>query len=305
MIETHFFSTYFLPIVLALVMFGMGTSLQWIDFKQILVKPIGVIGGLICQLILLPMLAIGIAWLSGLRPEHQVGLVLVAACPGGAIANLLSYMMKGNVALSVSFTAINSFITIFTIPLVTNLALSLFMHTHSTLEMPVWETVLQILLITVIPAGLGVWLRDKRPGTVQTMQRYFKIGMPLLLALAMIGAIFLEKKNVKVELGEHLEVLPWALLLNGLAMAAGWATAGVLRLGRPAQVTLGLEVGLHNSGLAIAVATSTYMLDNPTLAVPAATFALFSFFTAVIFGFVVNGRALDWREMFGLQKQGK
>jgi bile acid:Na+ symporter, BASS family len=305
MIETHFFSTYLLPIVLAVVMFGMGTSLTVADFKNILVKPLGVIAGLICQLLALPLLAIGIGYLSGLRPEHQVGLVLVAACPGGAIANLLSYMMKGSVALSVSFTAINSFITIFTIPLVTNLAFSLFMHTHAELEMPFWETVGHILFITVIPAFLGVWARGRWPQGTLTLQRYFKIGMPLLLAFAMVGAIFLEKKDVKVEVNELIEVLPWALLLNVLAMASGWATAAILRLGKAAQVTLGMEVGLHNSGLAIAVATSAYMLNNPTLAVPASTFALFSFFTAVLFGVIVQGRNLDWREIFGLQKPRK
>jgi bile acid:Na+ symporter, BASS family len=286
-------------------MLGMGTSLSIADFKHIFVRPTGVMAGLVCQIILLPAIAIGVAAASGLRPEHQVGLVLVAACPGGAIANLLSYLMKGNVALSVSFTAVNSFITIFTIPFVVNVALDLFMGTQAPLVMPLWETIGHILFITVIPAFLGIWMQARWPVTTRAMQRYFKIGMPLLLAIAMIGAIFLEKKNVKVEAQELLEVLPWALALNALAMLAGWATAGIFRLGKPAQVTLGLEVGLHNSGLAIAIATSAFMLNNPTLAVPASTFALFSFFTAVIFGFLVQGRALDWREMFGLKRNAQ
>jgi BASS family bile acid:Na+ symporter len=303
MIETHLFSTYLLPIVLAVIMFGMGTSLTVADFRKILVNPMGVIAGLVCQLILLPAIAIGIAAVSGLRPEHQVGLVLVAACPGGAIANLLSYLMKGSVALSVSFTAINSFITIFTIPFVVNIGLETFASTRVSLVLPFWETVAQILFITVIPAFLGVWMQAKFPKTTQGMQRYFKLGMPILLAIAMIGAIFLEKKDVRVEASELLEVLPWALGLNFAAMGAGWATAWLLRLGKPAQVTLGLEVGLHNSGLAIAIATSAFMLGNPTVAVPASTFALFSFFTAVLFGWLVNGRSLDWREMFGLSKK--
>lgn len=300
MIETHFFSTYLLPIVLAVIMFGMGTSLTWGDFKLILVNPLGVVAGLVCQIVLLPAIAIGIAAVSGLRPEHQVGLVLVAACPGGAIANLLSYLMKGNVALSVSFTAINSFITIFTIPFVVNIGLGLFAAKHVSLELPFWETIAQILLITVIPAALGVWMQAKFPLTTTAMQRYFKLGMPILLAVAMVGAIFLEKKG-EVAPSELLEVLPWALALNFAAMGAGWGTAWVLRLGKPAQVTLGLEVGLHNSGLAIAIATSAFMLANPTVAVPASTFALFSFFTAVLFGWLVNGRSLNWREMFGLK----
>lgn len=301
MIETHFFSSYLLPIVLAVIMLGMGTSLAWGDFQNIFVKPQAVIVGLVTQLILLPALAICLAYISPLRPEHQVGLVLVAACPGGAIANLLSYMMKGSVALSVSFTALNSFITIFTIPIVTNIALQTFMSTRVQLVMPFWETVLQIVLITVIPALMGVGMRAAWPRMTYKMQKYFKVSMPIMLAIAMVGAIFVEKKNVPVELSELLDVLPWALSLNALAMLLGWGVAGLLKLGKPAQITLGLEIGLHNSGLAIAVATSAYMLDNPTIAVPASTFALFSFFTAVIFGFLVNGKSLDWREMFGLK----
>ncbi|HEX2899044.1 MAG TPA: bile acid:sodium symporter family protein [Bacteroidia bacterium] len=304
MIETHFFSTYLLPIVLAVIMFGMGSSLTFADFRNIWVKPGGVIAGLVCQLVLLPMIAVGIAFLSGLRPEHQVGLVLVAACPGGAIANLLSYMLKGSVALSVSFTAVNSFITIFTIPLVVNIALDIFMGTNSPLVLPIWDTVLQILLITVVPVFIGVWMKRSWPKTTDKMQRYFKLGMPIMLAIAMVAAIFIEKKDVKVEAWELLEVLPWALALNILAMFSGWATAGILRLGKPAQITLGLEVGLHNSGLAIAVATSSMMLNNPTLAVPASTFALFSFFTAVLFGIIVAGKTLSLKEMFGLKGNG-
>jgi BASS family bile acid:Na+ symporter len=300
MIETHFFSTYLLPIVLGLIMFGMGTSLSMAEIRNSWVKPAGMIAGLVCQLLVLPLIAVAIASLSGMRPEHQVGLVLVAACPGGAIANLLSYMMKGNVALSVSFTAVNSFITIFTIPLVVNIALEIFQNTTVPLALPFWETVFQILLITVIPVFIGIWMRAKRPRATDRLQGIFKLSMPILLAIAMVAAIFVEKKAVSVETGELVEVLPWALLLNILAMLSGWAMAGILRLGRPAQVTLGLEVGLHNSGLAIAVATSRVMLDNPTLAVPASTFALFSFFTAILFGILVNGRNLNFREMMGL-----
>jgi bile acid:Na+ symporter, BASS family len=303
MIATDFFSTFLLPIVLAVIMFGMGTSLTVADFRGIFLKPVGVIAGLVCQLILLPVIAMGIAAISGLRPEHQVGLVLVAACPGGAIANLLSYLLKGSVALSVSFTALNSFVTIFSIPLVLNIALEVFMGTHSHLEMPFWETVGHILFITVVPAFLGVWVKSRWPKFTDASQKYLRIGMPILLAIAMIGAIFLEKKEVPIDMSQFGHVLPWALALNAVAMFAGWSTGWIMRLGKPAQITLGLEVGLHNSGLAISVATSAYLLNNPTIAVPASTFALFSFFTAVLFGILVNGRNLNWREMFGLSKK--
>ncbi|MEM6268414.1 MAG: bile acid:sodium symporter family protein [Bacteroidota bacterium] len=299
MIETQFFSTYFLPSVLALIMFGMGMSLTAGDFRNIFLQPRAVVIGLFCQMLVLPLMALGIALVSGLPPEYQVGIVLIAACPGGAISNLLSYLLRGNVALSVSMTVLNSFITIITIPLVVNVALSAFMGTTRPLSMPVLQTVTQILLITVIPCVAGILVRRWKPQFAAGTQRPLKIAMPVLLAIAMLAAIFLEKKpGIRITAQQYVQVLPWALLLNVTGMVFGWLVAGWLRLGRPNQLTIGLEVGLQNSGLAIAVATSAFLLNDPRLAVPASTYALFSFFTAVIFGLLINRQEVRLRDLF-------
>ncbi|MEM7037246.1 MAG: bile acid:sodium symporter family protein, partial [Bacteroidota bacterium] len=195
MIETNFFSTYFLPGTLALIMLGMGMSLTIQDFRNIFSEPKAVITGLICQMILLPLIAIGIAQMSGLSPEMQVGLVLISACPGGAVSNLISYLLKGNVALSVSMTSINSFLTILTIPLIVNVALGIFQGQSTSLSMPFWDTVLQVLLITVIPCVLGIFIRQNWAKFALRTERPLKIAMPILLAVAMSAAIFLEKKQ--------------------------------------------------------------------------------------------------------------
>ncbi len=299
MIATAFFSTYFLPGVLSLIMFGMGTSLTGEDFRNIFLQPKAVIVGLLCQMILLPAMVVGLAWVSGLPPEFQVGLVLIAACPGGAVSNLLSYLLKGNLALSVSMTSINSFLVIFTIPLIVNIALSVFIGKTTTLVMPFWETVLNILIITVIPVVLGVLVRYRFPKTAARLQSPLKVAMPIMLAVAMVAAIFLEKKEgIAITTDEYLAVLPWALAMNIFAMFGGLGIARALRMDGPKRLTIGLEVGLQNSGLAIAVATSANLLGDPRLAVPASVYALFSFFTAVLFGLIVNRKEVKLRDMF-------
>lgn len=301
MIETTFFSTYFLPGTLALIILGMGMSLTAQDFRNIINSPFSVIAGLICQMILLPATAFLVAYLAGdlLSPKMKVGLVLVAACPGGATAGLLSHLMKGNVALSVSITTVNSFLTIFSIPFIVNIALSMFMGTSKALVMPFGETMVHIVIITVIPCLLGVYIRAKRPALALRLERPLKPIMTAALAIAILAAMFVEKKEgVKIEFGQFVSIFPWALLLNVAGMFTGWGFAGMLRLGASSQLTLGLEAGLHNTGLAIAVASSAFMLGNATLAIPAATYAMFSVFTAVGFGLLVNGHNVKLRDIF-------
>ncbi len=299
MIETTFFSTYFLPGVLALIMFGMGTSLTGRDFRNIVLQPKAVIVGLICQMVLLPAMVVGLAAVSGLPAEFQVGLVLISACPGGAVSNLLSYLLKGDLALSVSMTSINSFLVIFTIPIIVNIALSIFIGKTTSLVMPFWATVLNILIITVIPVVLGVFVRYRFHKFVLRLQAPLKVLMPIMLAIGMLSAIFLEKKEgIVITTQEYLLVLPWALAMNIIAMLGGLWIAGGLGLDGPKRLTIGLEVGLQNSGLAIAVATSGNLLGDPRLAVPASVYALFSFFTAVLFGLIVNRKEVKLKDMF-------
>lgn len=299
MFETHFFSTYFLPGILATIMLGMGLSLTGKDFRNIFLQPKAVVTGLICQMLLLPALAMGLASISGLGPAMQVGIVLIAACPGGAASNLISYLLKGNVALSVSMTSINSFLVIFTIPAIVNIALGAFMGTASDLVMPFWETVFQILLITVIPCAVGVFIRYRSEALAARLERPLKIAMPIMLAVGMLAAIFLEKKEgVDISLKQYLDVLPWVFGMNLVGMFGGLGVAKILRLDQPKSLTIGLEVGLQNSGLAIAVATSATLLNNPELAIPASVYALFSFFTAVAFGLVVNRKEVRLKDVF-------
>lgn len=286
-------STYILPSVLALIMLGMGLSLTSQDFKNILLHPRQVFVGLICQMLLLPMIAIGIAYASGwagLPPELQVGIVLIAACPGGAVSNLITYLLNGNVALSVSLTTLNSFLVIFSIPIIIRLALLLFMGSDSKeIVLPFWDTVLQILLMTVIPCIIGIYIRSKSTRMAVALEQPLKYAMPILLALAMLGAIFLENGDAQtVSLLDYAGVSLFVLALNIAGMLLGYYVAYWQKLGKDNQITIAIEVGLQNTGLAITVATSSMFLGSQVMAIPASIYALFTFFSAVIFGLLVK-----------------
>jgi bile acid:Na+ symporter, BASS family len=151
----------------------------------------------------------------------------------------------------------------------------------------------------VLPCLVGVWIRANWPALALGLEKPLKPIMTVALAVAILAAMFLEKKEgVKIELQQFISVFPWALLLNVAGMFTGWAFAGMLRLGGASMLTLGLEVGLQNTALAIAVASSSYLLGNTILAIPAATYAMFSLITAVGFGLLVNGKNVKLREIF-------
>lgn len=303
-LDTNFFSAILLPGTLALIMFGMGLSLTRQDFITIARQPKGIFIGLVAQMLLLPLLGFAIASIiPGLSPELKVGIVLLAACPGGATSNLLNYLLNGNLALSVSITTVNSFLTQFSIPVLVNLALYAFMDrtTGAEINLPFWETLVQIISITVLPAAAGIYIRSRYPNWSESVRIPLKYIMTLLMGIAMLGAIFLEKnENLNIPLSDYWRVLPLAVLLNLSGMFAGFYFARMFRLGLKSQTTIAIEVGLQNTALAIAIATGPYLLNNPAYAIPAAIYALTSFFVSGGFGVVASRKYL--RIKFGKRK---
>lgn len=290
--DTQIFSTYLLPITLAMIMLGMGLSLTTRDFKNIFLHPKAVILGLLCQMIILPLFALLVAQLSGLSNELKVGIVIIAACPGGAVSNLITHLLKGNVALSVSMTTVNSFVTIFTIPTIVSLSLHYFIGDSKEIAIDFWGTLLRVLLITVIPCLVGIIIHQQHKLFAESLERPLKLIMPITLALMMIGSIFLEKKenDIPITFHEYLTVIIPCLVLNLGGMFIGFYAAKAFGLTKKNQITIAIEVGLQNTGLAIFVATS--LLGNQRMAIPAAVYALFTFFSAAIFGFLVNRKEI-------------
>jgi BASS family bile acid:Na+ symporter len=285
-------ATYILPLVLALIMLGMGLSLTFNDFKRIIRYPKSMLVGLGLQMIGLPFWAFLLAWVAPFSPAIKVGIVLVAACPGGTVSNLITYLLQGNLALSILLTSFNSLLTIFTIPSIVNLALWVFMGDRRELSLPFWNTFVQILLITVIPAVLGIYVRHRvGKRRVEQWQRWLKYLLPGLLGIAMVLTIYFNQDNsLSFRWYDYLGILPFMLGLNLGGMLLGYYVSKAVHLKRKNCLTIAIEVGLQNTGLAITVATSATMLNSPEAAIPASVYALFTFFTAVGLGLFFRER---------------
>lgn len=294
MFETRFFSSVLLPIIIGLTIMGIGTSLKFSDFRNILKFPRGIGVGLLGQLILLPLLAIGIAYICPLPPELKVGIVLVAACPGGATANLIVHLFRGNVAMSLSFTIINSIITILSIPAWVYIGLYLFMGEGKGVSIPLQEFVVDLVLMTVLPCAVGILINNRFPVMIQKSRSTIDIILPIMLAIALVSAIFFEKKDdgVKLTAAMFLNTFPWVLLLNIGGMLSAYGLAALFKLGNRNRMTLSVEIGLHNTVLAIFIASAQFMLNNTLMAIPAAVYAMFSFFTAVAWAAFVRRHAI-------------
>ena len=245
--------------------------------------------GLAAQMLALPVIAFSIAWIFPVPPEIKVGLFLVAICPGGATSNLLNYLLNGNLALCVSLTSINSFLTQISIPLLLNFALRFFMHSEADIQLSFWETLQHIVLITLVPVIIGIVFARYYPVISKKIQKPMKWSMPALMAIALVGAIVLEKKERMVEMttSDYITILPMTLVLNAAALFAGYYIAKWSKLSKKSSVTISLEVGLHNTVLAIYIATT--LLKMPIMALPAIVYAMFTFFTSAAFGMWKSG----------------
>jgi BASS family bile acid:Na+ symporter len=280
------FTDYFLPTTLAIITLGMGLSLTERDFRRIFSQPKAVITGLICQMILLPVIAYLIASSIDIDPLYKVGLMIIAACPGGATSNLITYLLRGNVALSISMTAINSLITLITIPIVLTISLEAFMHADADIHLNVGETVVKVFLMTLLPAFAGTRIRKRLPEFAEKLERPLRIILPLLLLVVYLGVLFIDQGTASATRSDFFEIFPYTMLLNAAAMLTGLLIARLLRLGVKNQYTISIEVGLQNSALAIFVA-ATLLKSNPMALVPV-VYGSFTFFSTLLFGWMVK-----------------
>jgi len=284
------FSEYFLPITLAIITLGMGLSLTDQDFRNIFLHPKAVIIGLCCQMILLPLIAWLIARSIQIDPLFKVGLMIIAACPGGATSNLITYLLRGNVALSISMTALNSIITLITIPLVVHLSLAAFIHEDAAIRLNVGETIIKVFLITIVPAFAGTRIRKNYPEFSLKLERPLRLILPLLLLVVYAGVIFIDQGTGEATRKDFIKIFPYALLLNLLAMVTGFLVARTFRLRVINQFTISIEVGLQNSALAIFVAAT--LLQSNDMALVPVVYGSFTFFSTLLFGWSV--KKLGW-----------
>ena len=283
--ESNFLTAVFLPLALFIIMLGMGLGLTLDDFKRVLVEPKAVILGLIAQLIMLPVVGLALATIFPLSPELAVGVMILAACPGGSTSNMVTYLVKGNVALSITLTAISSIITVFTIPLVVNLSMQNFMGEGVALQLPFLKTVIQIAVITLIPITIGMLLHRYTPKLASKVEKGVKWLSLFFLGLIIVGLLLKERANVP---SWFLQVGGVTLTLNILTMVFGYAIATYSKLDKPSSKSITVEVGIQNGTLAIAVASAPTLLNMPTMAIPAAIYALIMLATSAVFAWFVR-----------------
>lgn len=274
----------FLPLALGIIMLGLGLSLTLADFARVVKYPKPVLIGLFCQLLLLPVACFFLAQAFGLAPALAVGMMLLAASPGGTSANLYSHLAHGDVALNITLTAVNSVVAVLTMPFIVNLSLAYFMEGDQAIPLQ-FAKVVQVFAIVLGPVAIGMLLRSRFPGFAMRMENPVKIISALFLLLIIILALV---KDWQTVLDYAPVVGAAALAFNLLSLAVGYFVPRLLKLSLRQAIAIGMEIGIHNGTLAIALALSPVLLNNSTMAIPAALYSIIMFFTAAAFGWWVN-----------------
>jgi BASS family bile acid:Na+ symporter len=271
-----------LPAAIAVIMCSLGLTLVTADFRRVLVAPRGVAIGMLNLALISPLLAFAMAELFGLAPELAVGLVLLGTSPGGMMANMLTHLSRGDTALSVTMTAISSVCAAITVPIFLGLATDHFGATGIG-DVSMLGVVARVFAITIVPVAIGMELRRRWPGRVEiAYPRVRRISLGLF-AVVVLGAIASEHDTVAENLAE---VAGAALALNVAAMTLSFAIAKFARLDDRQSTAISLELGIHNSALAIAVGASL----SPEVTIPAAVYSSFMLFTGGAFAWAMGRR---------------
>lgn len=277
-------TTVGLPAALAVVMMGLGLSLTVGDFARVARRPVAVVAALVTQIVVLPAICFGLVIAAGLDPLLAVGMMLLAASPGGTTANLFSHLFRGDVALNITLTAVNSVVAVITLPVVVNLSLAVFRPVveGSGLGLDLSKTA-QVFAVVLVPVLIGMLVRRAAPAFADRADRPVRILSAVVLAAVIVGALLAEREN----LGGYLAAIgPVAVLFCVVSLAVGYLLPRLLRVGHPQSVASAFEVGIHNSTLAIAVAVSVLQVEQ--LAVPAAVYGVLMFPLALAAGVVLR-----------------
>ena len=271
-------STIILVASLFIIMVGMGLSLTIDDFKRVLQYPKAVFIGFLSQIVLLPAIAYLCANVFGVSQEVAIGIMILSACPGGPTSNMISLLAKGDTALSVTLTAVNSLITIITIPLIVNFALDTFLVVGADpISAPVGKIAGSLVVVIAVPLAIGMVVKHYAPDFALKMDKPVRIASALVLALVIIGLSIKEKDNLGVYFEKAFII---SLVVNLLTMLVGFLVGKIGKLSFKQALTIAIECGNQNGTLAIHVAVVS--IGMPEFAIPAAVYSVLMFFTAGI-----------------------
>ena len=270
--------------ILTVLMFDLGLTLQGKDFLLVLKRGKSVIAGMLGQLVLLPLIAWGVATILNLSPLMTIGLVLIACCPGGSSSNVFSKLAKGDVALSVSLTAVSSIITLFTIPLIMQVTTA---HTGEAIgiHLPVKNLLMQNIVTMLLPIILGILIRQRWQNAADKIDRVLsKLAFPALMFLAAV--LFIQHRATIAENFSTLGIATTMLLLCAIALAL--VLCLIFRLKTQERRTIVIEVGMQNAAQAIAIASSPFVFNDGRIAIPAIIYALMMNVILLIYVGIVN-----------------
>jgi BASS family bile acid:Na+ symporter len=271
-------SKVFLPLSLAIIMLGMGMTLIIADFTRIIKYPKAILIGLTNQLIFLPIIGFSLAIAFNLNPTMAVGLMILASCPGGATSNLITQVCKGNIALSVTLTAFASIISILTIPFILSYALEYFgSNIGATIKLPIIDTIIQIMAITVIPISIGMFIRKHRINFAKRMEKPMRTASTVIFILVFI-AVLAANFDKLVEGMKAAGLV--TLLLNIVTMGLGYLTAKFFKLNLKNTISITIESGVQNGTLGFVIAAS--VLNNIEMGIPIGVYSIWMFVTGGI-----------------------
>ena len=275
-------ATIGLPVALGVIMFGLGLDLTPGDFARIGKRPKAVSIALICQLLVLPAICFGLVLLFRLPPVLAVGMMLLAASPGGTTANLYSHLFRGDVALNISLTAINSVIAVLTLPVIVNLSIAWFQPGDMTVGLQLKKTI-EVFMIVLAPVALGMLVRGFKPGFARAMDKPVRLASVVILTLVIAGAVVSNYAALK---DDFLALAGIVVSFCILSLGIGFIVPRLFRINREQSIASAFEVGLHNATLAIVIAQSVLMV--PDMSLPAAVYGVLMFPMAAVFGILIT-----------------
>ncbi len=276
--------TQLLVVALALVMFGLGLSLTMQDFTRLLKHPKAVLVALVLQIMVLPLACYGLIVALDVPPLFAVGLMLLAASPGGISANLFSHLFGGNVAMNISLTAVNTVLSIVTLPLIANWAINHFAKTGQVVPLQ-FGKVVEVIAIVLVPVFIGMWVRTLKPGFAARAEKPMKVFAAVVLAVVALGALAKEWQALSTTFAA---VGPAVVAFNLVSLLAGFYLSRMAGMDKAMATAISYEIGIHNSTLAIFIALA--VLNNFQLALPAAIYSVSMYITATLFGLAVLRR---------------
>jgi BASS family bile acid:Na+ symporter len=285
------FVDFIMPFAISIIMFGIGLELKFKDFARVFIQPKAVITGVLSQMILMPLIAFCLVFFWPIEPIFKVGFMLLAACPGGTASNLVTKLLGGRVALSISMSAFNSFIILFTIPLILQISFSIFVGKDQSVVLNFWDTTAQVFLTVIVPAAIGILINEFTSDRfTEPFRKPLKFVLPVILVIALLAVTFLDEENKEINYIDHFNLFIPLILFNLITMFLAYKIAHKIGLQHESNYTIAIELGLQNSVLALYIANQ--VVESSDLSIVAILYSSFSFISTFTIAYLMQKRII-------------